>query len=376
MAEYSRMAKGSFTATGAYQYVNIPFQPQKVVLVNQTNQIAGITANKVVEAMWDAGTNKTLVKGWDNNSAWNTGTVATNGISAFSANLAFQFGAQQQVVATTGGASTCNFEVTGHGYNTGDVVMFEGLYSTQYTAGMPQMCGIPFTITKVDANNFTVTWASNGSNYTNLAASPSGAYVKKVLYPDLYFPGVSVIYAITKGTSTTIKTTTPHNMVVGQEVAFRITSDWGTSQLNSLPNNTIPGSPIYGFVTSVSDAYTVVVNIDSSSYTAFTSNVAVSNVSGLTFPQMVAVGDVNTGGWPITSTSPYYPSPFVNNTGTSGAYRSINGPAIQGAFANNTRQGFFIGSGTVTPVAWSSATIMANADVVLWYAYLYDYANP
>ena len=63
--------------------------------------------------------------------------------------------------------------------------------------------------------------------------------------------------ALTLASTTTVTTTMYHNFVVGQEVAFRIPSQWGTSQLNSLPNVIIPGSQIYGYVVSVTDNWTV-----------------------------------------------------------------------------------------------------------------------
>jgi len=95
---------------------------------------------------------------------------------------------------------------------------------------------------------------------------------KKVLYPFLYLPEDNVVSAITTGTTTTIVTTMYHNFVVGQEIAFRIPSVWGTTELNSLPNTTIPGSPVYGYVTSITDNWTFVCNINSTGYTAFNVN--------------------------------------------------------------------------------------------------------
>jgi hypothetical protein len=78
---------------------------------------------------------------------------------------------------------------------------------------------------------------------------------------------------------------------------------------------------------------------------------------------MVAVGDVNTGGFPIYSGSPLYPPPTYLNL--TGSFSTINGPAIQGAFVNNTSQGFVIGT-TVAPT---------GSQVIYWEAYLEDYSQ-
>ncbi len=372
MAEYSRIAKGNFTSTGAAKFINLPFQPDAVEFWNYS---AGATPaqNGVPYAYWDSsmGQGYALANYFNATPVLSMGAVTSNGISTFSAGKMLQFGARQQVVGITK-ANPAVVTVTGHGYSSGDVVTFQGLYSTQYTAGMAQIDGMRFTITVVDANSFTIPWNTNQSNYTALSGSPSGAYVKKVLYPYLYAPGDVVISAITTGTTTTIDTASAHNFVVGQEVAFRIPSAWGTTELNSLPNNNIPGSPIYGYVVSVTDYNTFVVNIDSSSYTAFNSNQTIANVSGEQFPQVVAVGDVNSGGVAISSGSNLYPSPYVTPISTT-AVNSINGPAIQGAYFNNTRQGFVIGAGALAGLS-STVLVGANGNILYWRAYLSDFS--
>jgi hypothetical protein len=50
---------------------------------------------------------------------------------------------------------------------------------------------------------------------------------------------------------------------------------------------------------------------------------------------------------------------------------TINGPAIQGAFVNNTSQGFVIGAGTAQGDA-SAVLIGAASDVIYWRAFLHD----
>ena len=368
MAEYSRIAKGSFTSTGAAKQIYLPFQPTQVSIWNYSAALAAPSANAVVSAYWDAsmGQGFALETGvYNATPVLVSDVVVANGISSFAAGQLFQFGAQQQIVSATA-ANPIVFTVTGHGYAVGDVVMFEGLYQSS-TTGMPQIAGMPFVISAVTTNTFSVVWPGNGSNYTALSGSPSGAYVKKVLYPFLYSPQLSFIEAVTTGTTTTVVTTAPHNLVVGQEIAFRIPQAWGMTQLNSLPNSVVPGSPIYGYVTSVTNSTTFVCNINSTGYTAFTTNVTVAAVkAGLTFPQVLAVGDVNTGGLAYSGGN-LYPSPVVNGVST------INGPAISGAFVNNTRQGFVIGAGAGSNLS-SSVLVGANGNVIYWTASIPDFS--
>lgn len=377
MTEYSRIAKGYFTSTGATKVINLPFQPDSVKLWNYGSYVLP-AANGVPRAYWDVNMGQgfavidVFATDSDVTPVVMTGDyIIANGISTFSAGLSLQYGAQKVIIGATA-ANPIVFNVTAHGYQVGDTVIFEGLYQSA-TTGMPQISGMPFRISAVgDADHFSVVWPGGGSNYTALSGSPSGAFVKKVLYPYLYAPGVSFIEAITTGTTTTIVTTAAHNFVVGQEVAFRIPAPWGTVQLNSIPNagSNIPGSPVYGYVVSVTNATTFVVNINSTGYTAFVTNQTVAAVkAGLSFPQVLAVGDVNTGGVQISAGSALYPPPVVNGANT------INGPAIQGAFVNNTSAGFVIGAGT--GVTYTSATAIGlNGNVIYWEAALHDLSLP
>jgi hypothetical protein len=374
MAEYSRVAKGSFTSTGAAKYVNLPFQPDAVEIFNYTVANSAATSQNVASAYWDVtmGQGFAIQQGYNATPTLIYDTVVANGISTFSAGLLLQYGPRQQIVGATK-ASPIVFNVTAHGYSVGDVVIFEGLYQSA-TTGMPQIAGIPFQISAVgDADHFTVVWNGNQSNYTALSGSPTGAYVKKVLYPFLYEPAVAFISAVTTGTTTTVTTTVAHNFEVGQEIAFRIPSVWGITQLNSLPNVLIPGSPIYGYVVSVTNNTVFVCNINSTGFSAYANNPTVASVPGLSWPQVLAVGDVNTGGNLITAGSPLYPSPqFPTSTNR---VPTINGPAIRGAFVNNTSQGFIVGTGAGT-VLTTSSLVGANTNVIYWRAYLSDYANP
>lgn len=382
MTEYSRMAKGRFTSTGGAQIVNLPFQPDFVEMINYSAANAAPSANAVVFAKWDAnmGQGFAVEESYNATPVLVADTVTVNGISTFSAGQMLQYGASQ----TVGGITKANpavVTVTGHGYTSGDVVIFQNLYQST-TTGMPQIDGIPFTITRIDANSFSIPWNTNQSNYTAITGAATGSpTVKKVLYPYLYAPGGSVIGGITIGTTTTFDTTDAHNFVVGQEVAIRMPQidgvspvAWGDSRYNSLPNSLTPGSPQYGYVIAVTDYNTVVVNINSTGYTAYNSNIPVVNVPGLSFPQIVAVGDVNTGGVAISSGSQLYPPPFTRPIGTT-TVNTINGPAIQGAYFNNTSQGFIIGAGAGTNLT-SSVLVGAAGNVIYWRAFLHDIQGP
>lgn len=372
MTEYSRVAKGHFTSTGNAKVINLPFQPDSVEMWNYSS-FATPANHGVPYAYWDVdmGQGFAIEQVFNATPVLTTDTVVANGISTFAAGLLLQYGPVIQISGITKADPAVVTTGSAHGLKDGDVVIMTGLYQSS-TTGMQQIAGMPFTVTVTgfSTTTFSIPWNTNQSNYTALSGSPTGAYVKKVLYPYLYFPGTAVISAITTGTTTTIDTTSAHNFVVGQEVAFRIPTIWGTYQLNSLPNTQIPGSPIYGYVIAVTDYNTVVVNINSTGYTAYNSNQTFLGFKGEQFPQIVAVGDVNTGGVQISSGSALYPPPYSVPIGTT-RVNTINGPAIQGAYVNNTSQGFVIGAGVGVNDA-SSVLVGANTNVIYWKAYLSD----
>ncbi len=379
MTEYNKMAKGRFVSTGQAQIVNLPFLPDYVEFINYTASASGAD-NGVPNAHWDAlmGQGVAVIDRFASADVLTTDTVDTLGISTFQAGLMLQYGATQLVSTITKADPAVVTASANHGLKSGDVVIFQNIYQTT-TTGMQQIAGMPFTVTVTGLTTFTIPWNTNQSNYDayTFAAQTVRASFKQVLFPYLYFPGTSVISAIDINTPTgytTVHTTDAHNFVVGQEVAFRIPTEWGTYQLNSLPNTVIPGSPIYGYVVSVTDYNTVVVSINSAGYTAFNSNQAFASFPGEFFPQIVAVGDVNTGGVQISAGSALYPPPYSVPIGTT-RVNTINGPAIQGAYVNNTSQGFIIGAGVAQGDA-SAILVGAAEDVIYWRAFLHDISLP
>ena len=344
--EYDKFAQGTITGvTGGIIPVVLPFQPTYVELDNVT-AAATPTSAEIVKSIWYT----EMGQGAAINYVFNATPVLTTavitsatgtGISTFSAGTP-QLGAAIAIASITKASPAVVTATGNHGLSTGDVVILSGLFQSA-TTGMPQISNIPFVITVTGATTFTIPFNTNQSNYTALAASPSGANIRKVLYPYLYFPGVNYITAITTGAvTTTVTTAANHNLVVGQLVGFRIPSQWGSIQLNT-PNSL--GQPVYGYVSVVNSAVSVGITLDSSAVTAFNSNPTVAQaLAGMSAPQMVSVGDNNTG----TATNAFLPT-------------TINGPGIGGAFQTNSRQGFLLGTGV-------SGT---TADVIHYRAYFH-----
>src|ERR1051326_2625261 len=164
MAEYSRLAKGKFVSNGAAKIINLPFKPDYVEFVNYT---ATATSQNVVGAKWweEMGQGFALQMGYNATPALIQDRVVANGISTFSAGQLLQFGPTLSISGITKADPAVVTTTANHNLSSGDVVMFQGLFQSS-TTGMPQINGIPFTVTVTGATTFTIPWNTNQSNYT------------------------------------------------------------------------------------------------------------------------------------------------------------------------------------------------------------------
>lgn len=118
--------------------------------------------------------------------------------------------------------------------------------------------------------------------------------------PQYYQPSVFFISALTLGPTTTVTTSVDNNYVIGQLVRLVIPNAYGSYQLNETQ----------GYVISLPASNQVVVTIDSSNANTF-----ISSPTGInTRPQIMAIGDINTG---QTNTGragniTYIPGSFIN----------------------------------------------------------------
>lgn len=380
MAEYSRLAKGHFTSTGNAQVVNLPFLPSRLELTNYTAAATAATSQNIIRAYWDfsMGQGTAVIEGYNATPGLIFDVMTSGGFSTFNAGLSLQYG-PLVLLGTTGGAGIAKTSSTvltvttaaAHGLSAGNWVVFQNLYQSS-TTGMQQLAGIPFEVLTVGSTTtFTIGWVGNSSNLTAITTAATGAAgFKQILYPELYLPGTAFPWSISLSAGVvTVNTTAAHNFVVGQQIAFRLPSVYGGGQINELPNTTIPASPQYFYVVSVPSSTSFTFNYGGT-LTAFSVNTLFASFPGQTFAQVLAAGDVNSGGYPYTGGN-LYPSPTVSDNNMIGTSTTINGPAIQGAFINNTSFGFIVGAGAGT-VLTTGKLVGASSNVIYWAAYRDD----
>lgn len=128
---------------------------------------------------------------------------------------------------------------------------------------------------------------------------PIPLYSNVPIQPQFYRPSRFVISGVVLGNSTTVTTSVNHNYVIGQHVRLLIPVGYGCTQLNDKD----------GYVDSIPAPNQVVVTINSLQANAFI------NASLKQQPQILAIGDVNTGSTndhgPYRIKS-YIPGSFIN----------------------------------------------------------------
>jgi hypothetical protein len=119
--------------------------------------------------------------------------------------------------------------------------------------------------------------------------------------PQYFVPRAFFISALTLGPTTTVTTSVNHNYVIGQEVRLLIPETFGSYQLNEQ----------HGLVVLIPAPNQVVVTIDSRLANTFVPTPAY----GPTLPQIIAIGDQNSGPINASGRSPtgtFIPGSFIN----------------------------------------------------------------
>lgn len=341
MTEYNKIAEGYFKvpSTAVAKFISLPFLPDSFEIWNKTAW--GTNTNHLVKyaISWPEDTAGTAYTTISNGTANNNVVITSGGFSFINAST-YTYGPTLTISGITEANPAVVTTSANHNLATGDAVLIYG------TTGMYQISGVVYTVTVISPTTFSIPVNSSG-----FAAAATAGFVKKVIYPDLYTPYGVGITAISTGATTVITTAQNHQFQVGQEVFFVIpqvqgsSTTWGTTQLDTFVYNTQNVIPQQAYVTAVT-ANTLTVNVNSTGFTAFAYPTSAQAQLGYTYPQVLAIGDQNSGAINAVNPLPVVPPAIT----------------IPGAYYANTRQGVLIGVGDGT-------TIMQTAgDIIKWRA--------
>lgn len=251
------ITSGRIVSTGNRTYLPLPYGVDKFEIINATTRAAA-GAGTGVGFTWQrgmaAGTAFEDVKLAADNSL-SPVVIATGGFTEYNSSDD-PLGAVQATAAVAGGPAIPSVTSVAHGLVSGDVIRMVNMQ------GATQLSGMDFTVTRTGNNTFDLT------NMPAIVATALPGQFRLVKYAPLFYPAnryITKAAAIGGTTSTLITFSVTHDYVVGQELYFVVPAAFGMTQLNGL----------HGIVTAVGVAdadgatNTVVVNIDSTAFTAF-----------------------------------------------------------------------------------------------------------
>jgi hypothetical protein len=274
---FTILTAGSFTSAGVGVSINLPTSADYFKTWNMT-QLAASNPNTVVNGQWFGS------KFGAGASAAGLGiqTVKTTALleSNFGAGLGFTYVNSSPVVeaqsanAITAITAASPAVVTQtNTYNEGDILRF---YST---TGMLQLGGITAQISSVSGSGYTL----KGIRAAGFAAAGTAGYTRRVSKFNAVDPEFLYITEITQAASAVVRTSvdpTPY-YVVGMKIHFTVPASFGMTQISGLT----------GTITAVSSTnYTLTVDIDSTSFTAFAFPASTSSPTAQLFATLAPAG--------------------------------------------------------------------------------------
>lgn len=157
------------------------------------------------------------------------------------------------------------------GLNNHDIVRVYG------TTGQLNIAGLDFTIDTIVANT-----SFNLAFMVAPGAVATAGFWRRIPFDSRFYPRNRYITSISQATSAVIVMSVIHGFTVGQEVRMIVPSAFGMVEMNNL----------LGVITAINTTTnSITVNIDSSGFTAFAFPTSAVAATGITFAQVVPVGE-------------------------------------------------------------------------------------
>lgn len=275
---------GSFTSDGAIKNISLPSGYDSFEMVNITDLGSSAANNNVM-----------LAKGTSlMPSGYGIYTPKTSGAATLDPAVTvttggFTFVSNSATVADGGAVALSGTEVSraapavaGTG-STAGLVAGSSVVRVYGTTGMLQIAGMDFTVGTIVSNtSFQLKYLDS----SGFAADATAGSYRIINSRSMYYPKSRFITGITKATSAVITMSVAHDYTVGQLVRIIVPDAFGMLEMDGL----------LGTITAIStgSTNTITVNIDSSSFTTFAFPTSATAGAGVTFAQVVPVGEAAT----------------------------------------------------------------------------------
>jgi len=272
---------GTFTSDGLAKNLSIPSGFTKVELVNLTDWGSAAANTNVMKAFGYSD----LPAGYGEYQAKTSGAatiaiptmVASNGFTFVSDSALLNNGASVALNGTEINRAAPAVASTG---TTTGLIAGSTVVRLFGTTGMLQVSSMDFTIgTIVGSTSFQLKYLDN----SGFAADATAGTYRVINADSRFYPKSRYITGITAASSAVITMSVTHGFTAGQAVRFVIPDEFGMTQLDGLIGN----------ITAVTSGTTntITVDIDSSAFTAFAFPTSAQAAAGVSFAQVVPVGE-------------------------------------------------------------------------------------
>jgi len=340
---FTILTGGSFTSTGAGVKIPLPSSADFFTTENVTQEAAS-NPNTVIKGRWfgskfgtgasPAGQGIKVVKT----------TADLTGV--FSAGTGFTYVTTSPIVEAQAAAAITAITAANpavvtqtNTYSNGDIIR---IYST---TGMLQIGGMDFQISSVSGSGYTLlglpATASNG-----FAAAATAGYTRRISAYNAVEPEYLYITNISQATQAVVSTSVDpsSHYVVGMKIHMSVPFSFGMTQMNQLTGKILAVNAVSA--TSNIGAYNLTIDIDSSTFTAFSFPASTSSPTATLFATLSPAG---------ASTQ------FDPVTGVQTGYNFQIQPFRTGQFVPY----MFLAGGAQSPAG-------ANLDVINWIAYKFE----
>jgi hypothetical protein len=291
---------GTFTSNGAVRQISLPSGYSKFELVNITDiGDAGATTQVMRARSYSSLPAGSAYLNLKTNGAATLAIesmITTAGLTFVADSGSQSLGAAVAITGITNAnpavASSASTAVVG------DVVRVYG------TTAQLQIAGMDFSVTAVNPG---VTQTFGYLNAAGFANAATAGFMRIVPFDPRFYPRRRFITGITQAASAVVTMSVAHGYIVGEKVRLIVPSEFGMTQMNGL----------LGTITAITTGATntITVDIDSTGFTAFAFPLTAVAAAGITFAQVIPVGEAAT-------------APYSNLLDDATANRSFNGVVV------------------------------------------------
>lgn len=203
--------------------------------------------------------------------------ITSDGLTFVADSGSASLGAQLAITSTTNAAPPVVTVASTAGLSNGDIIRYQNV------PGQLNISGVDFTVDTVVTNT-----SFNLAYMVAPGAAGTGGFYQRVPFDARYYPRNRIITSISQATSAVIVMSVTHGFTVGQLVRIIVPVGFGMTQLNGQ----------LATITAINTTTnSITINVDTTSYTTFAFPTSANAALGVTFAQVVPVGEA--------ATSPY-----------------------------------------------------------------------